>query len=917
MRRHPRTRWLLPLVLVLASLLAAGQSLAARDTRPPTAPSGLTAVSTTTGVTLTWKASTDNVGVKFYVVTVATQTKRPTAPKAAFANLRPNTSYTARVQAVDAAGNRSTAVRLAFRTKARDTTPPSAPGAITTAPEITGATISWGAASDNIGVTAYVLTVDGRSQTLTARTATVTGLRPNTSYLASVLAKDAAGNTSPAVSATFRTLPEPDVTPPSVPGSPTVTPGSTQATLNWTPSTDNVGVSGYVVAVAGLAEQTVTATTATLDGLTPDTTYTATIVATDAAGNRSAAAEATFTTLPPPDTTAPSEPTALAVTGQSTTTGVVTWTAATDDVAVTGYLVTAAGRTQEVSGTSATVTDLPVGTTTAVAVVAVDAAGNRSTAGRINVRTLLEPDTQAPSSPEVSVVPGSTRAAVTVAEARDDVGVVRYVVTVAGQSLSITEPGTLTVTGLLPARDHQLRVTARDASGNVSPVTIVAFPTLPAGATPDGTPPTPPTNLSVRAGSSTLQLTWSPASDNVDVDRYVVTVGDIIREESGHTLTLDGLAPQTPYDVVVVAVDTSGNASAPVTGQAVTRPGPSNAQGLRGTIAWFGKNTSRATMDEALASPLVDGLSVYLRWSDITTDGVTFNWSLFETARQAASAAGKPWNGMIIYGVVGNGMPAYVTDGLLAGQLITIDGETFPTFWSPQAQAAARDLVTAAAQRFGSDPNLVQWRVTGLWSVNAEPRILGGAPGRRTWVDTYRIEHPGATFEDVQAAYNDYEKHIWAEAAAAWPTRITLAQAGGLALADNVDTLPNTDPAKHPQRLATWGEIRARLGARMVGQFNGVDAGSGAGGFGEWLPIAFGPNGFYPGRVGAQSIGGVSQDTRLTADDFREMVRLLTVRGYSYGELYGSDVIYALRGRNAEALHMRATLEMYHDGWTP
>jgi beta-glucanase (GH16 family) len=67
--------------------------------------------------------------------------------------------------------------------------------------------------------------------------------------------------------------------------------------LSWTASTDNVGVTGYEVFTNGASLGTTTATTYTVTGLIPNTSYTFTVKAKDAAGNISTASNAlTITT---------------------------------------------------------------------------------------------------------------------------------------------------------------------------------------------------------------------------------------------------------------------------------------------------------------------------------------------------------------------------------------------------------------------------------------------------------------------------------------------------------------------------------------------------------------------------------------------------------------------------------------------
>ncbi|WP_245641867.1 glycoside hydrolase family 3 N-terminal domain-containing protein [Nonomuraea candida] len=85
---------------------------------------------------------------------------------------------------------------------------------------------------------------------------------------------------------------EDDTSPPSAPGTPVASAvTSTSATLTWPAATDDVGVTGYEVVRLQGSGETVAATSATasasLTGLTPDTSYTFAVYAEDAAGNRS------------------------------------------------------------------------------------------------------------------------------------------------------------------------------------------------------------------------------------------------------------------------------------------------------------------------------------------------------------------------------------------------------------------------------------------------------------------------------------------------------------------------------------------------------------------------------------------------------------------------------------------------------
>jgi chitodextrinase len=89
----------------------------------------------------------------------------------------------------------------------------------------------------------------------------------------------------------------PDTQAPSVPTGLTVTgTTATSATLSWTASTDNVGVSGYLILRDGTQVGTSLTTTYSDSGLAASTAYTYTVKARDAAGNTSAASSAVTAT---------------------------------------------------------------------------------------------------------------------------------------------------------------------------------------------------------------------------------------------------------------------------------------------------------------------------------------------------------------------------------------------------------------------------------------------------------------------------------------------------------------------------------------------------------------------------------------------------------------------------------------------
>ena len=99
-----------------------------------------------------------------------------------------------------------------------------------------------------------------------------------------------------------------DTQPPTTPTGLAVTSaGQTMIALNWTASTDNVGVTGYGVYQNGSLVASPATTGYTLIGLTCGTSYTLAVDAYDAAGNRSNTATITTSTTACPDTSPPTD----------------------------------------------------------------------------------------------------------------------------------------------------------------------------------------------------------------------------------------------------------------------------------------------------------------------------------------------------------------------------------------------------------------------------------------------------------------------------------------------------------------------------------------------------------------------------------------------------------------------------------
>ncbi|MCK8478976.1 fibronectin type III domain-containing protein [Psychroserpens algicola] len=171
-----------------------------------------------------------------------------------------------------------------------DTEAPAEPTNLTAA-NITANSVdlSWDASTDNIAVTEYEIYQDGvLIATIPTTSYQVTGLSPLTNYDFYVIAKDAAGNSSPQSNTVSITTLAPDTESPTTPLNllaSNVT--DTTVDLAWEASTDNLGVVTYDVYQDGTLIANVPTTNYQVTSLTPETIYVFKVIAKDAAGNES------------------------------------------------------------------------------------------------------------------------------------------------------------------------------------------------------------------------------------------------------------------------------------------------------------------------------------------------------------------------------------------------------------------------------------------------------------------------------------------------------------------------------------------------------------------------------------------------------------------------------------------------------
>jgi len=252
----------------------------------------------------------------------------------------------------------------------------------------TSTSLSWSGATSSIGIAGYYVYQGSTQIGFTASSSyTVTGLTPSTTYSFSVKAKDAAGNISPSsnVISVTTNIASPDTVAPTAPILSSSGKTSTTIQLSWSGATDNVAVTGYDIYYGSLLIGSTPVTACNVVGLAPSTTYSFSIKAKDAAGNISPSSNvvSVTTNTVSSDTVAPTAP-ILSSSGKTSTTIQLSWSGATDNVAVTGYdIYYGSSLIGSTPVTACNVVGLTPSTTYSFSVKAKDAAGNISPSSNV------------------------------------------------------------------------------------------------------------------------------------------------------------------------------------------------------------------------------------------------------------------------------------------------------------------------------------------------------------------------------------------------------------------------------------------------------------------------------------------------------------------------------------------------------
>ena len=258
-------------------------------------------------------------------------------------------------------------------------------------------------------------------------------------------------------------------------------------------------------------------------------------------------------------------------------------------------------------------------------------------------------DTTAPSTPSNLRVASATATSVTIAwnAATDNVGVAGYGLYRGSSQTGQTQQTTATVQRpdvrhRLPGRRRRLRRRRqRVAAGDDVGHDLRRAPT-------HSRPPRP-TNVTASTRTTTsIALTWAPATDNVGVAGYGVYNGaNLVDTTAGTTGIVSGLTCGTNYTLAVDAFDASGNSSPKTTVMVSTLPctdttaptatmtSPANGSKVTGTINAAANATDNVGVTRV--EFFRDGVSI---GSDTTSPySIAFNTATIATAATRSAPA--------------------------------------------------------------------------------------------------------------------------------------------------------------------------------------------------------------------------------------------------------------------------------------
>jgi fibronectin type 3 domain-containing protein len=576
------------------------------DTERPTSPTNLTATVTGAQVDLRWQASSDNVAVtKYRVYRGSIRLATLPAGTTTYTDSgRPAGTYRYTIQAMDAAGNLSYPSNAATVTVS-DTQKPTAPQNLTASLNGSSVSLTWQAASDNVGVTGYQL-FRGSTQiaALNGATTSYMDTPPGAgSYQYTVNAIDAAGNISDASNTASATLPSP-------PAVLTLSPDADARALQSSP-TSNYGTDGTIGADFSTGTSNIEAFLRfTVSGVAPGSVLSAKL-RLHSTSDGTADGPAIYTTSPSWSETTVSWNTRPAPTSPATD----------DKGAIPANTWVEYNVTPFVTGNGTYSFRLATTSTDGVYFSSREAAGFQPELV-INTGT---PDTAKPSAPGnlTANAGGPTRIDLSWLASTDNIGVTGYNVYRGGTLLAgIGSTTSYADSSVGPNTTYSYQVRALDLAGNSSDPSNSATATTPAA-------PPPPTVQTI-APEADARVQQSSVTTNYGTSYLRADGGTDPGVESFLRFTVAGVTPGTVQGAKLRLYAYSGT----VDGPAVFSTSPSWDET---TVNWDTRPTATSSATDKKGSistnswveydvtPLVTGNGTYsFRLATTSTDGVDF-----------------------------------------------------------------------------------------------------------------------------------------------------------------------------------------------------------------------------------------------------------------------------------------------------
>ncbi len=771
----------------------------------PGAPGGLAALAGDAAVGLSWTAvsSIPNATITYAVyrstilgtqgMAVASALTGPSYADTAVIN---GTAYYYSVTASDAGGESPASAQVQATPQVAA---PGVPAGVTVSSNNGQITVGWNAVTGAATYNVYYSTASGVTTASptkvtgsTTTSATIGGLNSGTTYYFIVTAANAGGESaaSTQVSTMFNINGNVNIAVgPVIPTGVSATAGNGQAVIGWNATGAAASYNVYYGTASGVTTASptkltgVTATSATITGLTNGTAYYFVVTAVDASGESGLSSQVSAT----PQIALPAAPSSgLAATGGNGQ-AAVSWTAVAGAASYNVYYTSFTGTTPA-NGTKITgavsggaITGLAAGTTYFFVVTAVNALGEGPASAQVSATTI-------PAAPAgVTVTAGAGQS---VLHWNPVNGASSYNVYYSTSSGVTTATGTKVggvysgsaITGLAPLTTYYFVVTATGAGGEGAASGEVS------AATPSGTP----AGVSASAGNGSATVSWTAVAGAASYNVYYGTATGVTTA-NGTKVTgatsggaIGGLTNGTTYYFIVTSVYVGGESLAGTEVSAM----PFNPSG-----AW----TAKASMPNALMGLSASSINgtVYAAGGEVygvncanatvnAYDPSTNIWASKAAMLTARSGLGTAVVNGELYAIGGHGSGANCYVYHNATEMY----EPATNAWTAKAaMPTARTLLSAVAVNgviyaIGGTTNLsasvatveAYDTVTNTWStkasmplatrlaaaavVNGIVYVIGGTPDGTTKFSTVQAYDPATNTWTTKAAMPTARDHL-------------------------------------------------------------------------------------------------------------------------------------------------------------